>query len=175
MLAVKNPPAKRSLDWEDPLGGGHDNPLQYSCLENPMDRGVWRTKVRRVTKSQKRLKWLSTYAHSYGELRSHTPWCSHWARALQSLCAMTGELACCNHNQTATATKDPTWLKTWHSQRNKYEKNCKTEKKSDEIQISASINNMLGETQTHLCLYILSVAAFVLQKGLRERPSGSQA
>ena len=22
-------------------GGGHDNPLQYSCLENPMDRGVW--------------------------------------------------------------------------------------------------------------------------------------
>ena len=29
-------------------GGGHGNPLQYSCLENPMDRGAWR--VRRVTK-----------------------------------------------------------------------------------------------------------------------------
>ena len=25
-----------------PPGGGHDNPLQYSCLENPMDRGAWR-------------------------------------------------------------------------------------------------------------------------------------
>ena len=34
------------------LGGGHDNPLQYSCLENPMDRGIWQAMVHRVTKSQ---------------------------------------------------------------------------------------------------------------------------
>ena len=27
--------------WEDPLEGGNDNPLQYSCLQNPMDRGTW--------------------------------------------------------------------------------------------------------------------------------------
>ena len=33
-------------------GGGHDNPLQYSCLENPMDRGAWRPAVHRVAKSQ---------------------------------------------------------------------------------------------------------------------------
>ena len=33
-------------------GGGHGNPLQYSCLENPMDRGVWWATVYRVTKSQ---------------------------------------------------------------------------------------------------------------------------
>ena len=33
-------------------GGGHDNPLQYSCLENPMDRGTWRATVHRVRKSQ---------------------------------------------------------------------------------------------------------------------------
>ena len=33
-------------------GGGHDNPLQYSCLENPMDRGAWQTIAHRVTKSQ---------------------------------------------------------------------------------------------------------------------------
>ena len=26
-------------------GGGHDNPLQYSCLENPMDRGAWQAAV----------------------------------------------------------------------------------------------------------------------------------
>ena len=36
-------------------GGGNGNPLQYSCLENPMDRGAWRAKVHRVTKSQTRL------------------------------------------------------------------------------------------------------------------------
>ena len=32
-------------------GGGHGNPLQYSCLENPMDRGAWHATVHRVTKS----------------------------------------------------------------------------------------------------------------------------
>jgi len=30
-------------------GGGHGNPLQYSCLENPMDRGAWRAAVHGVT------------------------------------------------------------------------------------------------------------------------------
>jgi len=33
------------------LGGGHNNPLQYSCLENPMDRGAWQATVHRVAKS----------------------------------------------------------------------------------------------------------------------------
>ena len=33
-------------------GGGHGNPLQYSCLENPMDRGPWWATVHRVSKSQ---------------------------------------------------------------------------------------------------------------------------
>ena len=41
-----------SLGWEDPLEGGHDNPLQYSCLENPIDRGAWRAAVHRVAKSE---------------------------------------------------------------------------------------------------------------------------
>ena len=36
-------------------GVGNGNPLQYSCLENPMDRGAWPTRVRGVTKSQTRL------------------------------------------------------------------------------------------------------------------------
>ena len=31
-------------------GGGHGNPLQYSCLENPLDRGAWRATVHRVAK-----------------------------------------------------------------------------------------------------------------------------
>ena len=42
-------------------GGGHGNPLQHSCLENPMDR-AWRATVHVVTKSQTWLKWLSRHA-----------------------------------------------------------------------------------------------------------------
>ena len=37
-------------------GGGHGNPLQYSCLENPMDKGAWWATVHRVTKNQTLLK-----------------------------------------------------------------------------------------------------------------------
>ena len=33
-------------------GGGQGNPLQYSCLENPMDRGAWRATVHSVAQSQ---------------------------------------------------------------------------------------------------------------------------
>ena len=46
-------------------GGGHGNPLQYSCLENPMDRGALWAIVHKVLKSQTLLKQLST--HTYGE------------------------------------------------------------------------------------------------------------
>ena len=52
---VNNPPAIREirarlLDWEDSLKEGMGNPLQYSCLENPMDRGTWQATVHRVTR-----------------------------------------------------------------------------------------------------------------------------
>ena len=33
-------------------GGGHGNPVQYSCMENSMDRGAWRATVHGITKSQ---------------------------------------------------------------------------------------------------------------------------
>ena len=57
---VKSPPAVQeprvqSLGPEDPLGGGNGNPLQYSCLENSMDRGAWPATVHGVTKSQAQL------------------------------------------------------------------------------------------------------------------------
>ena len=53
---VKNPPANAGdMGWIPGLGRlpGEVNgdPLQYSCLENPMDRGAWRAVVYRVTKS----------------------------------------------------------------------------------------------------------------------------
>ena len=62
-LAVKNPPANsgdvRDMDlipgWGRSPEGGHGNPLQYSCLENPMDRGPWQATVHGVTKSRTQL------------------------------------------------------------------------------------------------------------------------
>ena len=36
-------------------GGGHGNPLQYSCLKNPVDRGAWQTTAQVIAKSQTRL------------------------------------------------------------------------------------------------------------------------
>ena len=50
-----------SLDQGRSPGGGHGNPLQYSFLENVMDRGAWWATVHRVTKSQTRLKQLDTH------------------------------------------------------------------------------------------------------------------
>ena len=64
---VKNPPAMQktqvlSLGREDPLEeAGLGNPLQCSCLENPMDRGYWRAVVYRVTKTRTGLKRLSLH------------------------------------------------------------------------------------------------------------------
>ena len=64
--AVKNQPANadvRDAGSIPGLGrspaGGHSNPLQYSCLENPMDRGAWQATVHRVAQSWTRLKRLS--------------------------------------------------------------------------------------------------------------------
>ena len=48
--------------WEDSPGEGNGNPLQYSCLGNPMDREAWRTLVYRVTHSEKSQTWLSMQA-----------------------------------------------------------------------------------------------------------------
>ena len=56
---VKNPPAMQEVQaeegWIPGLGrspeGGHGNPLQYSCLENPMDRGAWWAAVHSITES----------------------------------------------------------------------------------------------------------------------------
>ena len=46
-------------------GGGHGNPLQYSCLENPMDRGAWRSTVHGVTESRTGLiASVLTHAHT---------------------------------------------------------------------------------------------------------------
>ena len=52
-------------------GGRHLNPIQYSCLENSMDRGAWWSTVHRVAKIQTWRKWLSTHTYLGLELGSH--------------------------------------------------------------------------------------------------------
>ena len=57
---VKNPPAKAGDADSIPGSGrsparGNGNPLQYSCLENPTERGAWRATVHGVTESRTRL------------------------------------------------------------------------------------------------------------------------
>ena len=53
----------RSLGWEDSPGEGNGNPLQYSCLENPMDRGAWWATVDRLAKSWTRLSDFTFTLH----------------------------------------------------------------------------------------------------------------
>ena len=63
MLVVKNPPANVGdardegsvPGWGRFPGGGHGNPLQYSCLENSVDSGAWRATIHGAAKSQTRL------------------------------------------------------------------------------------------------------------------------
>ena len=56
-LVVKNPPASAGVDVSSVPGSGrssggeHGNPLQYSCLENPMDKGAWQATVHGVAES----------------------------------------------------------------------------------------------------------------------------
>ena len=74
-----NAPAIRWLDTGDCVsisglgrspGEENGNPLQYSCLENSMNRGAWQTVVHGVTKSQ---TWPSNWTHTH----THTHTCTH--------------------------------------------------------------------------------------------------
>ena len=66
----------RSLGWEDSLGEGNGNPLQYSCLENPTNRGAWCATVHGVDKSWTQLNeralmcmtWKDNHAHGLEDL-----------------------------------------------------------------------------------------------------------
>ena len=80
VLVVRNSPAnagdKRGLGsipgLEKSPGGGHGNPLQSSCLRNPMDRGAWQATAHGVSKSRTRLKWLSTRARGLWMAQDHS-------------------------------------------------------------------------------------------------------
>ena len=80
------------------LGGGHGNPLQYSRLENPMDREDWQATVHRITHSQTQLKRLSTQlAQSPSDIQDAScsvweVWASTWGSLLTTLWAGSAQL-----------------------------------------------------------------------------------
>ena len=92
-LVVKNPPDSAG-DIRDSgsipgLGGspgrGPGKTLQYSCLENPLDRGAWWATVHRVSKSRTGLKRLSTHTRAISPLDcEHIKDNSHWLLCLYS-------------------------------------------------------------------------------------------
>ena len=69
----KNPPANAGDIRDAGLipgsgrshGGKHGNPLKYSCLENPMDRGTWQATAHKVTENWAQLKQFSMHAHTH--------------------------------------------------------------------------------------------------------------
>ena len=74
-LVVKNLPANAGdlrdvglIPGSGRCPGGNGNPLQYSCLENPMDRGAWQATVHRAAKSQ---TWLKRFSTSSSVLWTH--------------------------------------------------------------------------------------------------------
>ena len=79
---LKNLPACNAGDTRDmgsitglgrcPEGGG-GNPLQYSCLENPMDRGAWRARVHTVTKSWTWQATEHTHTHKFSVSKKCSP------------------------------------------------------------------------------------------------------
>ena len=96
VLVVKNPPANAGDIRDTGLivesgrspEGGYGNPVGYSGLENPIDRGVWRATVHRVTKSWTWLKGLSMHTHrlmdigyytlGYNLILHYLSCCSNW-------------------------------------------------------------------------------------------------
>ena len=60
ILGMEEPGGLPSVGSHACIGGGNGNPLQYSCLENPRDRGAWWAAVYGVAQSRTRLKRLSS-------------------------------------------------------------------------------------------------------------------
>ena len=99
VLVVKNPPTNagdiRKVGLIPGLGqypgGENGNPLQDSCLENPMDRGAWRAIVHRVTKNQTQLKRLNVLKYKeyskviamYGRIVTGKELITNWTHLLQ--------------------------------------------------------------------------------------------
>ena len=92
-------------------GGGNGNPLQYSCLKNPMDRGAWWTTAQRVTESDT-TDWLSSTSQRQ---RKHRRWTTGVLRSRADLNAasLAAQLAGSRnkyHRHRRLITVDPSYL-----------------------------------------------------------------
>ena len=113
---VKNLPASTGDMGSIPVSGitpaeGNDNPLQYSCLENPMDGGAWWAPVHGITKSRTR---LSNYTHSitlqYCSGFCHTcTWISHGCTCVPILNPSPTSLPISSHQPWAPCLMHQTW------------------------------------------------------------------
>ena len=87
-------------------GGGHGNPLQYSCLENPMDRAAWQATVHRVANSRTWLKQLRMHTHKRKSNQS-------MVKEINSDFSLEGCWSW-NSNTLATWCEEPThWKRSW--------------------------------------------------------------
>ena len=95
VLAIENRPANRDPRDVGSIpglgrapGGGHSNPLQYSCLENPLDRGAWRSYRPWGHKEADMTEATSHVAQSVGltELQTDIQW-----RSLSCFCSLVGK------------------------------------------------------------------------------------
>ena len=116
-LVVKNLPANAG-DTEDmnstPVserspGEENSNPLQYSCPENPMDRGAWRVTVYRGAKSQTRLKLLSKVNQWEGRVEGISSLVYRWLVKVHS--SEGGRETVLTKGSSMTKSKKPTCLK----------------------------------------------------------------
>ena len=123
MLVVKNPPANagdiRDTDLIPGLErfpvGGYSNPLQYSCLENPMDRGAWWPTVHRAAKSRTWLKWLSMYIYIFAIC---WPVFSTLLQTISIWRSCLGEHRGWPHSTLLPNCQDKGWIQTTHWGRN---------------------------------------------------------
>ena len=90
----------------DQYGEGNGTPLQYSCLENPVDRGAWQAAVYEVTKSQTRLSYFTFTFHFHAlekEMATHSS-------ILAWRIPGTGEpVGCCLWGRTESDTTEATY------------------------------------------------------------------
>ena len=80
-------------------GRWHGKPLQYSCLENPMDREAWWATAHRVTKSQ---TWLSKWARARARTHTHTHTHTHVYKMLSRVIYMLHWCLLLSHNRKST-------------------------------------------------------------------------
>ena len=135
----------RSLGLGRSPGGSHGNPLQYSCLGNPMDRGAWWATVH-GSQSRTRLKQLSTSLHS----PSSTQQLILWLRSkMTTPFPCRGPLLCLELNPNSLASTVVQLLP-----------NCQLSSPSTPLPFTVLLHDHLSVVLNHLTLILLLDFAF---------------